>query len=110
MSIPAGQACGVAGYSISPCKLAMEARPSDTFTVGSTVPQYTGLLLPGPLLSHDIYPSEYFLVQAITPQFDVVLGKISDIYIPDQTLFGDSYKYYFANFNFNKNPMTDQFL
>ena len=83
--------------------------PTDTFTVGSTVPQYTGLLLPGPLLSHDIYPSEYFLVQAITPQFDVVLGKISDIYIPDQTLFGDSYKYYFANFNFNKNPMTANF-
>jgi hypothetical protein len=31
------------------------------------------------------------------------------VFIPDQTLFGDSYKYYFANFNLNKNPMTTNF-
>ena len=35
--------------------------------------------------------------------------EISDVYIPDQTLFGDSYKFYFANFNFNKNPITTNF-
>jgi porin len=34
------------------------------------------------------------------------LGAISDIFVPDETLFGNSYKYYFANFNLNKNPMT----
>jgi porin len=39
----------------------------------------------------------------------VVLGKISDVFIPDQTLFGDSYKYYLANFNFNKSPQTPNF-
>src|SRR6516164_3124635 len=91
----------------------MQARygstPTDTFTVGSTVPQYVGLVLPGPLLSHDILPSDYFFVQSITPQFDVILGRISDVFIPDETLFGDSYKFYFANFNFNKNPMTTNF-
>ena len=91
----------------------MQARygspPTDTFTVGSIVPQYVGLILPGPLLSHDILPSEYYFVQSITPQFDVILGRISDVFIPDQTLFGDSYKFYFANFNFNKNPMTTNF-
>ena len=48
-------------------------------------------------------------MQSITPQFDVILGRISDVFIPDQTLFGDSYKFYFANFNFNQNPMTTNF-
>ena len=85
------------------------ASPEQTFIVGSSVPQYYGALLPGPLLSHDILPSEYFLVQAVTPKVSVVVGKISCLYIPDQTLFGDSYKYYFANFNFNLNPLTTYF-
>src|SRR5262249_8111323 len=39
----------------------------------------------------------------------IVLGKISDIYIPDQTLIGNSYNADFANFNFLKNPMTLNF-
>jgi len=83
--------------------------PEQTFTTGSFVPQYYGALLPGPLLFHDVLPSEYFLVQSLTPEVSVVLGKISCLYIPDQTLFGDSYKYYFANFNFNLNPITTNF-
>jgi hypothetical protein len=83
--------------------------PQNTFTVGSVVPQYTGLVEPGALLWHDTLPSEYFLTQVITKQFSVVLGKISDVFIPDETLFGNSYKYYFANFNFNKNPQTTNF-
>jgi len=83
--------------------------PENTFTVGSVVPQYTGFVQPGPLLSDDTWPSEYFLVQSLTKKFSVVLGVISDIFIPDETLFGDSYKYYFANFNFNKNPLTVNF-
>ena len=83
--------------------------PENTFTVGSVVPQYTGFVQPGPLLSQDTWPSEYFLVQSLTKKFSVVLGVISDIFIPDETLFGDSYKYYFANFNFNKNPLTVNF-
>jgi len=83
--------------------------PENTFTVGSYVPQYTALVLPDPMAAHNIYPSEYFLVQVLSKQFSIVLGKISDVFIPDQTLFGDSYKYYFANFNLNKNPMTTNF-
>jgi porin len=84
--------------------------PNDTFSVGSVFPQYTGLLLPGPLLSRNTYPSEYVLIQALSKDVSVVLGKISDIFIPDQTLFGNSYKYDFANFNFLKNPMTPNFF
>jgi hypothetical protein len=83
--------------------------PGQTFTVGSYVPQYTALVLPGPLQANDVLPSEYFFVQSLTKQFSVLLGKISDVFIPDQTLFGDSYKYYFANFDLNKNPMTTNF-
>src|SRR5215471_19147096 len=83
--------------------------PENTFTAGSYVPQYTALVLPDPMAAHNIYPSEYFLVQVLSKQFSIVLGKISDVFIPDQTLFGDSYKYYFANFNLNKNPMTTNF-
>lgn len=80
-----------------------------TFNAGTSLPSYTGLLHPGPTYSHDTYPAEMFLVQGLSKQVSVVLGRISDIYIPDQTTFGDSYKYYFANFNFNKNPMTAGF-
>ena len=85
------------------------ASPEQTFTVGSFVPQYYGALLPGPLLSHDTLPSEYYLVQAVTPKVSVVLGKISDLFVPDQTLFGDRFRTYFANFNFNLNPITVNF-
>jgi porin len=74
--------------------------PEDTFTVGASVPQYSGLLLPGPLSASDTLPSEYYLVQSLSDKFFVVFGRISSLFIPDQTLFGDSFKYYFANFNF----------
>ena len=69
-----------------------------------------GLVEPDPLQSHVTDLSEYFLVQALSrPDQSVVLGRISDVFDPDQTMIGDSYKYYFANFNFNKNPMTTNF-
>lgn len=84
--------------------------PANTFTVGSVLPQYMGLVLPGPQFANNTYPSEYFLLQALTEKISVVVGKISDIYLPDQTLFGNSYKYDFANFNFLKNPMTANFF
>jgi hypothetical protein len=83
--------------------------PRNTFTVGSFVPQYTGFVEPGPTLWQDTLPSEYFLAQSITKKISVVLGTISDVFIPDETLLGNSYKYFFANFNLNKNPMTTNF-
>jgi porin len=83
--------------------------PQNTFTVGSTVPQYTGLAFPGPFFVHDVLPSEYFLLQALTPKFSVILGKANVLTHADQTLFANSYKYYFANLNFNKNPMALNF-
>ncbi len=83
--------------------------PEDTFTAGASVPQYTGLAVPGPLFSNNTLPSEYFVVQGLSKEVSIVVGKISDIFIPDQTMMGDSYKYYFANFNFNKNPITVNF-
>ena len=67
--------------------------------------------MPETLRSHDILPSEYFLVQTVTPKVSVVVGKISCLYILDQTLLATSYKYYyFANFNFNLNPLTTYFI
>src|SRR5689334_19227090 len=56
--------------------------PDNTFTAGSALPQYTGLVLPAPLLSHNTYPSEYFLVQGLSKNVSVVLGKISNIFLP----------------------------
>jgi len=85
------------------------ADPEQTFNTGATVPSYTGLAEPDPLAYSTTLPSEYFVVQAFNEQTSVVVGKISDVYIPDQTLFGDSYKFYFANFAFNKNPITLNF-
>ncbi len=84
--------------------------PQNTFTVGATVPQYTGLAIPGPFLVHDVLPTEYFLFQSLTPTFAVVLGKTNALQHADQTLFGNSYKYYFANLNFNKIPMALNFF
>jgi porin len=83
--------------------------PQETFTVGSTVPQYTGLAFPGPFFVHDVLPTEYFLLQSVAPKFSVMLGKINVLTVCDHTLFSNSYKYDFANFNFNKNPMALNF-
>jgi porin len=83
--------------------------PQNTFTVGSSVPQYTGLAYPGPFFVHDVLPTEYFLLQSLTPKFAVILGKANVLTHADQTFFGDNYKYYFANLNFNKNPMALNF-
>jgi porin len=85
------------------------AAPEQTFNSGAVVPIYTGLVEPGPLDSSTTLPSEYFLVQGLNEHVSFVVGKISDVYIPDQTLFGNSYKFYFANFALNKNPMTVNF-
>ncbi len=85
------------------------ANPEQTFNSGASNPIYTGLLEPGPLNYSTTLPSEYFLVQGLSEHTSFLVGKISDIYIPDQTLFGDSYKFYFANFAFNKNPITINF-
>jgi hypothetical protein len=49
------------------------------------------------------------LVQALAPKFEVVLGKLNVLNLADPTFFGNSYKYYFANLNFNKNPMALNF-
>jgi porin len=83
--------------------------PANTFTAGTVVPQYTGLVLPDPMQPNSFLPSEYFLVQALSKQASVVVGKISDVFIPDQTAFGNTFKNQFANFNFNKNPITTNF-
>jgi porin len=83
--------------------------PQNTFTVGYTVPQYTGLTIPGPFFVHNVLPTEYFLFQSLTPKFAVLLGKANVLTHADQTFFGASYKYDFANLNFNKNPMALNF-
>src|SRR5260370_15928239 len=80
--------------------------PQNTFTIGSTVPQYYWLSLPGPFLTDDGLPTEYFLIQSLSPKFSLVLENINILATFHQTLFGDSYKYYFANFNFNKTPQA----
>jgi len=83
--------------------------PQKTFTVGSVVPQYTGLTVPGPFFTDDFLPTEYFLVQSLRPKVSVLLGKINVLNICDRTLFGNSYKDTFANVNFLKNPMALNF-
>ena len=84
-------------------------RRRNTLTAGSSVPQYTGLAFPGPYFVHDVLPTEYFLLQSLVPKFSVLLGKIDVLTVCDQTLFGNSYKFDFANLNFNKNPMALNF-
>jgi carbohydrate-selective porin OprB len=84
--------------------------PANTFTAGATVPQYTGLAFPDPLRANDVFPAQFFLTQSLTKEVSVLLGKVAVVSLADQTLFGDSYKYYFANFNFNKSPAALNFF
>jgi porin len=84
--------------------------PENSFTAGSFAPEYAGLELPGPLFWQDTLPSEYFLMQAVSKKFNVILGKINGFFIADQTLFGDRFRDYFANFNFNQNPIYGNFF
>jgi porin len=82
---------------------------ANTFTIGSYVPQHYGLLLPGPKFSDSIYLSDYYLVQAVNKRLFLIGGVISGLFLPDQTLFGDTYRYGFTNFNLNKNPFFANF-
>jgi porin len=84
--------------------------PENSFTAGSFAPEYAGLELPGPLFWQDTLPSEYFLMQAVSKKVNVILGKINGFFIADQTLFGDRFRDYFANFNFNQNPIYGNFF
>jgi porin len=95
-------------------RITLEARngsssPQDTLTVGSTVPQYTGLAFPGPFFVQNVLPTEDFLFQSLTPKFAALLGKVNMLTPADQTFFGNTYKYDFANLNFNENPMALNF-
>jgi hypothetical protein len=82
---------------------------ANTFTLGTYVPHHYGLLLPGPEMSDSIYLSDYYLVQAVNKRLFLIGGVISGLFLPDQTLFGDTYRYSFTNFNFNKNPFFANF-
>jgi porin len=84
--------------------------PANTFTAGTFAPEYTGLELPAPFLWQDTWPSDYFLMQSVSEKFSVILGKINGLFIADQTLFGDRFRYYFANSNFIKNPIYNNFF
>jgi hypothetical protein len=84
--------------------------PNNTFTAGSFTPEYTGLELPGPLFWQDTLPSEYALIQGLSKKVNVILGKINGLFIADQTLFGNRFRYYFANSNLNKNPIYTNFF
>ena len=84
--------------------------PDNSFTAGTFAAEYTGLYLPGPLFWQDTLPSEYFLMQAISEKFSVIAGKINGLFTADQTLIGDRFRYYFANSNFIKNPIYNNFF
>jgi porin len=86
------------------------ANPESTFTAGTVVPHYTGLVVPDPMLSDSFLPTEFFLAQALSEKARIVVGKIGTVLLPDQTAYGDSFKYHFANYNLNKNPITTNFF
>jgi porin len=83
--------------------------PSKTFTSGASVPSYYGLLLPEPTANNQVQVSEFYVAQALGPKVAVIAGETSNLFIPDQTAFANSYRYAFSNFAFNKNPMTPNF-
>jgi len=78
--------------------------PANTFTVGATTPQYMGLVFPDPLRANDVLPAQFFITQSLSKEISVLVGKVAVVDLADQTLFGNNYKYYFANFNLNKSP------
>jgi porin len=84
--------------------------PNNTFTAGAFAPEYAGLELPGPTFWQDTLPSDYSLVQGLSETLDLIVGKINGLFLADQTLFGDRFRYYFANSNFNKNAIYNNFF
>jgi porin len=66
--------------------------PANIFTAGATVPQYAGLAFPDPLRANDVLPTQIFLSQSLTKEVSILVGKVAVVHLPDQTLFGDSYK------------------
>lgn len=73
---------------------------------GTQILANTGVAFPGPTFDQEILPTEYFLLQALAPEFSVLVGKLRILTLADQTLFGNSYRYYFANLGLNKNPIA----
>ena len=73
-------------------------------------PGTLGRWIPDPFFVHDVLPTEYFVFQSLTSKFAVLVGKVNVLILADRTFFGNTYKYDFANLNFNKNPMALNFL
>ena len=68
-----------------------------------------GRRIPDPFFVHDVLPTEYFVFQSLTPKFAALVGKVNVLILADRTFFVNTYKYDFANLNFNKNPMALNF-
>src|SRR5438128_10032576 len=81
------------------------ASAKNTFTAGSSTPQNTGLAFPGPFCDRDTYLADYFLVQALPPQFRLPVCKLAMLDLTHQTLSGARPTSYFANLNFKMNPI-----
>lgn len=91
---------------------AVEARNgssnSKVFGAGTLVPTYYGAVLPQPGKDNDIIFTNLFIEQAFG-EFGLIAGVIPGLYVPDRTLFGDDWRRFFGNYNFNENPLFTQF-
>jgi carbohydrate-selective porin OprB len=80
-----------------------------TNTAGSFITPYTGVVFPGLGLNNDIELTEYFLVQALSKNFLMIVGQVGGPYSPDRTLFGDQWFNFFANYNLSQNTLYPEF-
>lgn len=91
---------------------AIEARNgssnSKVYGAGTLVPTYYGAVLPQPDKDNDVIFTNLFIEQAFG-EFGLIAGVIPGLYVPDRTLFGDDWKRFFGNYNFNENPLFTQF-
>lgn len=91
---------------------AIEARHgssnSKVYGAGTLAPTYYGAVLPQPDSENEVVFTNLFIEQAFG-KFGVIAGVIPGLYVPDRTLFGDDWKRFFANYNFNENPLFTQF-
>ncbi len=73
------------------------------------MPQYSGLVLPDPCCPT---ASCHRVIRCAGAERKGArrCGKIGTVLLPDQTAYGESFKYHFANYNLNKEPHRDEFL
>jgi carbohydrate-selective porin OprB len=77
---------------------------------GTLSPSYYGTIFPVTELGDYGLLTEYYLIQAISPQFQFVIGKASAVNFADTNVFANHRRYQFQNAALNNNLMLGSYI